>query len=340
MSTATMEPATQPQVTPERIMQFAWGYAAPLILEAAINNKVFDTLDSGPKNVEEVHAATGASTRGLSAIMDVLCGFQFLDKDQQGRYSLTPESAAFLVSARPSFMGGLIAHTSEQLIPKWLEINEIVRTGKPAAAVNAEESGPAFFQKLVPNIFNMSYAPAQVLAKHLHLGKAKVLDLATGSGVWGIALAQSSPDVHVSAVDWPSVLEITKQITAKHGVGDRFSYIPGDLLAVNFGTGYHVATLGHILHSEGAERGRELLKRTHAALASGGTIAIAEFLVNSDRKGPVNGLIFNVNMLVNTENGATYSFEEIGDWLRDVGFTNPRTLDSPGPSPLILATKP
>ena len=338
MSTATMEP-TKSQVTPERIMQFAWGYAAPLILEAAINNKVFDTLDSGPKNVEEVHAATGASIRGLSAIMDALCGFQFLDKDQQGRYSLTPESAAFLVSTKPSFMGGLIAHTSE-ILPKWMQITEVVRTGKPATAVNAESEGPAFFEMLVPKIFNMSYGPAQILAKHMRLGKAQVLDLATGSGVWGIALAQSSPDVRVTVVDWPNILEITKRITAQHGVGDRFSYIPGDLLSVKFGSGYSVATLGHILHSEGAERGRELLSRVHAALDSGGTIAIAEFLVNPDRKGPVNGLIFNVNMLVNTQNGATYSFEEISDWLRDAGFTNPRTLESPGPSPLILATKP
>jgi len=339
MSTATKEPPTKPQVTPERILRLAWDYSTPLILEAAINNKVFDTLDSGPKSLEEVHAATGASLRGLSAIMDALCGLQFLDKDQQGRYSLMPESAAFLVSTKPSFMGGLIAHTSE-ILPKWMQITDIVRTGKPATAVNAESDGPAFFEKLVPKIFNMSYGPAQVLAKHLHLGKAHVLDLATGSGVWGIALAQSSPDVRVTVVDWPNILEITKRITAQHGVGERFSYIPGDLLAVNFGTGYNVATLGHILHSEGVERGRELLKRVHAALASGGTIAIAEFLVNPDRKGPMNGLVFNVNMLVNTENGATYSFEEISDWLRDVGFTNPRTLESPGPSPLILATKP
>ncbi|MFZ0661521.1 MAG: methyltransferase [Acidobacteriaceae bacterium] len=335
-----MSTATTNAVTPERIMQFAWGYAAPLILEAAINNKVFDTLDSGPQSLEEVHAATGASTRGLSAIMDALCGFNLLDKDQQGRYSLTPESSAFLVSTKPSFMGGIIAHSSEQLIAKWLQITEVVRTGKPATAVNAQDTGAAFFEKLVPNIFNSSYPSAKALAAHLRLGKAHVLDLATGSGVWGIALAQSSPEVRVSVVDWPSVLEITKKITAQHGVGDRFSYIPGDLLAVNFGSGYNVATLGHILHSEGVERGRDLLKRTYAALASGGTIAIAEFLVNPDRKGPLNGLLFNVNMLINTDNGATYSFEEISDWLHAVGFTNPRKLESPGPSPLILATKP
>jgi hypothetical protein len=34
-----------------------------------------------------------------------------------------------------------------------------------------------------------------------------------------------------------------------------------------------------------------------------GTIAIAEFVVDGDRRGPMNGLIFAVNMLVNTEVG-------------------------------------
>jgi hypothetical protein len=37
-----------------------------------------------------------------------------------------------------------------------------------------------------------------------------------------------------------------------------------------------------------------------------GTIAIAEFVVDGDRRGPMNGLIFAVNMLVNTESGNTY----------------------------------
>jgi hypothetical protein len=45
-------------------------------------------------------------------------------------------------------------------------------------------------------------------------------------------------------------------------------------------------------------------------------------------------------MLVNTDVGDTYSFEEISSWLTEAGFTNPRLLEAPGPSPLLLATKP
>ncbi|MGA7155578.1 MAG: methyltransferase [Acidobacteriaceae bacterium] len=327
-------------VTPERIMQFAWGYAPPLILEAAIRHRVFDVLDGGAKTLGEVSKETGASERGLSAVMNALVGMGFLAKDGRS-YSLTPESAAFLVSTKPGFQGGMIRHCSEDLVPKWLNLNEVVATGKPAAAVNEEKTGGEFFHHFVVDIFPLSYPAAKVLAGHLELmGEAKVLDLAAGSGVWGIALAQTASGVRVTAVDWPEVIPVTRTMVEKFGLGDRFSYAEGDLLTADFGSGYAVATLGHILHSEGEERSRKLLARTFEALASGGTIAIAEFLVNAERTGPVSGLFFAVNMLVNTDTGNTYSFEEISGWLQETGFKDVRQLDGPGPSPLILATKP
>jgi ubiquinone/menaquinone biosynthesis C-methylase UbiE len=336
-------PATAP-VTPERIFQFAFGYAPPLILEAAIKHRVFDVLDSGPKSVQEVSKATGASERGLASIMNVLVGLEFLSKDAKGIYSLTPESAAFLVSTKPSFQGGLIRHSSEQLIPNWLKLNQVVATGAPVTAVNQQGPGSEFFAEFVNDILPLSFHVAQELAAHLNLsaatGPVSVLDLAAGSGVWGIALAQSSTQVRVTAVDWPGVIPVTRKTVARFGVGDRFTYSEGDLQQADFGNGHNVATLGHILHSEGAVRSKALLAKTFKALAPGGTIAIAEFLVNADRTGPLGGLIFGVNMLVNTDSGDTFSFEEISDWLREAGFVDPHTIDTHGPSPLILATKP
>jgi ubiquinone/menaquinone biosynthesis C-methylase UbiE len=331
-------------VTPERIYQFAFGYAPPLVLEAAIRHRVFDVLDSGPKSLNEIHGATGASERGLSAILNALVGLAFLAKDPQGIYSLTPESAAFLVSTKPEFQGGLIRHSSEHLVPRWLHLNEVVATGKPVAAVNQQGPGSEFFSEFVNDIFPMSFHVAQALAAHLELksavGPVSVLDLAAGSGVWGIALAQSCDHVHVTAVDWHGVIPVTCATVARFGLTQQFSFVEGDLLQADFGKGHNVATLGHILHSEGVERSKALLARTFEALAPGGTIAVAEFLVNAERTGPLNGLFFAVNMLVNTDCGDTFSFEEIAEWLREAGFTDASTLDTHGPSPLILATKP
>lgn len=331
-------------VTPERLQQFGFAYAPPLIISAAVNNKIFDSLQSGAKTVEQLKKQTGADARGLRAIMNALVGMELLKKDRQSRYSLSPESQAFLISDKPASLAGFFGSILPIMTSRWLRLADIVRAGRPAVAVNQQTEGTEFFSQLVETIIPMSYPAAQRLADHLKVAKAKeqvrVLDLAAGSGIWGIALTQKSPRVRVMALDWAGMIPTTKRITGKFGVRDRFDFIEGDLLEANFGSGYDVATLGHILHSEGEQRSRQLLKKTFRALKSGGTIAIAEWLVNDERTKPLPSLMFCVQMLVNTEKGDTFSFNEIKQWLEDAGFKKVRKLDAPGPSPLILATKP
>ena len=58
-------------LTPERIMQFAWGYAPTLVIEAPVRHGIFDLLDKGPLTAVQVAARTGASQRGINAILDV-----------------------------------------------------------------------------------------------------------------------------------------------------------------------------------------------------------------------------------------------------------------------------
>ena len=324
-------------------MQLAWGYAPPLILDAALNYRLFDLLEQAPQTIEELAAQSGASVRGLTAILNALVGLEFLMR-RGDRYALTPESSAFLVSTKPTYHGGFFRHAIRQVLPNWLHLTESVGTGRPAVAANHQSEGQQFFAEFVEGLFPLSYQAARVLGEHLGIPKAtspvSVLDIGAGSGVWGIALAHQSPRVKVCAVDWPAVLEVTENIARRQGVGDRLRTVAGDLLEADFGTGHHVATIGHILHSEGRDRSRQLLRKTFAALEPRGTIVISEFIPNDDRKGPPMPLMFAVNMLVHSEVGDTFTFAEIAGWLREAGFTNPRRLEAPAPSPLLLATRP
>ena len=78
------------------------------------------------------------------------------------------------------------------MISRWMRLSEVVRDGRPAVAVNQETEGTEFFSQLVETIIPMSYPSAQKLGDHLKIAKAKapvrVLDVAAGSGIWGIAL--------------------------------------------------------------------------------------------------------------------------------------------------------
>jgi hypothetical protein len=43
-----------------------------------------------------------------------------------------------------------------------------------------------------------------------------------------------------------------------------------------------------------------------------------------NRIGPREGALFAVNMLVNTDSGGTFTFEEYAEDLRSAGFDNPQ----------------
>jgi len=332
------------QVTPQHLMQTVWSFVQPLALDAAIQNHVFDVLDAGPKTLEEVSHATGAPVRGLAAVMNLLVGIQFLAKTTDGRYSLTPESSAFLVSTKPGYHGGFVHQIVSGLISDFLPLAEIVRTGKPAESTVDSPHAAEFFEELVGNILPIAYPGARVVAEALGVSRAvqpvSVLDIGAGSGVWGIALAQASPQVRVTAVDLPGVLPVTRKIAQQFGVAGQFTCVGKDIFQDDLGSGYAVATLGHILHMASPDRNRFLLKNIFRALAPGGTLVIGEFIVNEDRTGPVEPLAFAVNMLVHTEQGNAYTLGEIRSWLQEAGFVNIRTLAAPAPSPLILADKP
>jgi len=316
----------------------AWGYAPPMILSAAVHHRIFDLLDGGPKTAAEMSKANGASLRGVRAIMNALTSFELLTKDAGERYALTPESATFLVKGKPGYIGGFMRH-GDALIPKWLKLPEIVQSGKPAMAVNREDDGSAFFESFVEDLFGVNFPPARALAATLP-NENRVLDIAAGSAVWSIPLAQRSKEVRVTAVDWPGVLATTRRITERFGVSEQYEFSAGNIETIEFGDGYDVAVLGHILHSQGERKSRDLLGKVFRALAPGGTIVIAEFLANDGRSGPPMPMLFAVNMVVNTEDGDTFTVPEISNWLTKAGFEKSRVLEVPSPSPLILANKP
>src|SRR4051794_40135739 len=90
--------------TPERLMQLAWGYAPPLIIQAAVECHLFDHIDAGARTLQEPASARGASERGLREIPDALVGLHFLTRSGNA-YALTAESSSFLLSKKPAYYG-------------------------------------------------------------------------------------------------------------------------------------------------------------------------------------------------------------------------------------------
>ena len=143
------------------------------------------------------------------------------------------------------------------MIQTWLPLPEIVQTGKPYTAINQQDEGAAFFQELVEPIFAMSYPATQVAGPGAGLGERQEPGQAVSiSGRDRAFGASVSPSIrHRSALPrriCPAFSNVTRRMAARFNLTDRFEFLPGDFHDVDFGTGYNLATLGHILHSLGS----------------------------------------------------------------------------------------
>lgn len=328
-----------PEASPMTLMDTAWSFTKSEVLKTAVELGIFTEMDNGRRTPEALARAVGASERGVRMLLNALAGLNVLEKTGGGEYLLPESTRRFLSRNSPAYLGDFLLHV-EQITPAWSHLTEVVRSGKPYARVESGEHQTEFFAKLVSGLFAMNWPGAQAAAQALVGSRRglRILDIGAGSGVWGIAFAQQDPQARVTIADFPEVIEVAKGFVARHVMTGRFDYLPGNFREVDFGKGvYDLAILGHICHSEGERHTRTLFRRIRQALKPGGQLLIAEFLADEERKEALFPLLFALNMLVNTEEGDTFTRSELEQWLGEAGFGAVAFLDAPAPSPLIVA---
>jgi ubiquinone/menaquinone biosynthesis C-methylase UbiE len=329
-------------LTPAAIMEDLTGAWRARTLVAGVELNVFGRIASGRRSAQEIAEGAGASPRGVALLLDALTALGYLKK-ARGGYGLQPAAAEVLVPGKKGYAGAM-AHALSLTWDNWKNLSEAVRTGRPVEAVNVAQKGKEFFPKLVASLFPGNYAASQTAVAKISAkerGKIrKILDVAAGSGAWSLAFAEAITEARVTTVDFPEMTPITKSFAEKFNVASRYDYLEQDLHQADFGReAYDLVILGHIIHSEGEQRGKELVRKSHAALRPGGKLLIAEYVPNDARTGPAMPLLFALNMLLQTDEGAVFTLREYRDWLKAAGFRSVATIPVLPPTTVILATK-
>jgi precorrin-6B methylase 2 len=333
---------TEQTITPQKIMDDLWAARSAMVLVTAVDLEVFAHIQSGKNTLEQLAQSTKADKRGLEMLLNALVGIGYLNKSGT-QYGLEPISAAFLIKGKEPYLGAFAEETKLGW-DTWKNLTDAVKTGKPFIQADADTHGREFFPKLVSSIFPVSFQASRVVVQSLDEQQRNsiknILDVAAGSGAWSLAFLQAIPDAVATAIDYEEVIPITRQFAERFGAANRYEYVKGNLREIDFGKSrYDLVILGHIIHSEGKEWGKKLIEKSSAALKDGGLLLIAEIVPNDDRTGPAIPLVFALNMLLHTAEGDVFTMKDYNGWLKDAGFKKVWTVDAPGPSPVILATK-
>jgi ubiquinone/menaquinone biosynthesis C-methylase UbiE len=329
----TPERQSTGQPTPALLFDTINAHQRTEAIKAAIELDVFTAISAGKTTTPEIAEACQASERGTRILCDYLVIIGFLTK-QDGKYGLTPDSAMFLDRRSPAYMGSVIDFMlSPMLTDNFKRLTEAVKKGGSAADGEAMVAPDhPVWVKFARAMAPMMAMPAQVLARLVDPDankKLKILDIAAGHGLFGLAFATQNPQAEITAVDWLNVLEVAKGNAQSAGVSDRYHTRPGSAFDVDYGEGYDIVLLTNFLHHFDVPTCESLLRKVNASLAKGGRAVTLEFVPNDDRVTPPLAAAFSMMMLGGTPGGDAYTFAELDQMFRNTGFARSELHELP-----------
>jgi SAM-dependent methyltransferase len=318
-----------------KLLETSSYYWKSCTLHAGVKLDLFTAIGTDELTVEDILKRVTADRRGLTRLLDALSAMGLLKK-LGDKYSNTTAGYNLLSKDSPGHMGYIIMH-HHYLMSSWSQLDQAVVTGK-SVRKRTSQSDEKARESFLMGMFNMAMTVAPRLVTEIDLSNRRhLLDLGGGPGTYSIQFCMQNPQLKATVFDLPTTRPFAEKTIERFGLSDRIDFVEGDFTEGDFEGSYDVAWLSHILHAEGPEECRNIIRKTVSALEPGGTIIIHDFILNEYMNGPLFPAIFSLNMLLGTESGQSYSEQQITDMLSEAGVKDISRIpfDSPNDSGII-----
>lgn len=308
-------------ISPDVFMDAVLAYQQTAAIKAALELDLFTKIAKGNATAESLAQTTGAAVRGIRILCNYLTVRGHLEK-HGNQFRLTPSTAAFLDRNAPLWMGDVVEYLAA---PEMMDLflsnpAAYVRNGGSVGLANNAPDHPIWVK--FARVMGSSRVPlARKIASELAVSyPRKVLDVAAGHGMFGIAIAQAVTDAQITAIDWKAVLSVARENAEAAGVSGRYHTLAGSGFDTDWGSGFDLVLLANFLHQLDRDACVVLLRKARNSLVSGGRAAAVEFLMNEDRVSPRFPVMFAFQMLGSTPHGDAYTAREFEEMGRAAGF--------------------
>ena len=174
---------------------------------------------------------------------------------------------------------------------------------------------------------DIANAQAERSVPHIDLtGRRRLLDLGGATGAYAIHFCRRNPDLEAVVFDLPTSKPFAERVIAEEGMADRVRFRRRLHCLDELPGGFDVAWLSQMLHGAGFEASVNIVRKAAQSLVPGGLLLIQEFILDDDRNGPEHSALFDLNMLIGTPDGQSYTRQELAGFLRDAGAVDIRRL--------------
>lgn len=319
-------------------------YRDSATLKGGIDLDVFTAIGQGHDTVAQLAQLRETSERGMRILCDCLTTLGFLNKSEN-KYALTTDTAAFLDRRSPAYMGDAAYFLMGPLFTE--DIGDVAAAVRKGGVVTSprgsDEPDHPQWVEFARAMTGMQSMPANVLAGLIDVKSeraCRVLDVAAGSGVFGISLATRYPNVRVTALDWPNVLEVTQDNAANANVADRITPLAGDAFTTKLEGDYDVVIVVNFFHHFEPSVCESFMRRIAEALAPDGKVYTLDWVPAADRVSPPESAMFAMQMLRQTPSGDAYTAAEFEAMFSASGLPSVTVQPlAPTPYTLIVAGK-
>lgn len=325
-------------MNPNNIREFASSFQKSRILLTGFELDIFSSLEEAGNTASQIARKLSLNEHACERLMNALVSLGFLTK-KGSSFLNTKESFTFLSRKSPEYLGGL-KHTNH-LWNTWSNLTRVVKTGIAANPDEINERGEDWLFPFINAMHDRAknLAPKQIAGIDLE-GVRSVLDVGGGSGAYSMAFVSRNPGIEATVFDLPNVVPITKKFIDKEGFTGKIKTHAGDYTTDELPSGFDMAFLSAIIHSNPLETNQILINKCFRSLNINGRIIIQDWIMNNDRTKPVSGAVFAINMLVGTEAGDCFTEEEVASMLRTAGFTKVTRLEFESGISQVVASKP
>lgn len=305
---------------------------------------VFDRLNAGSRSLADLAADVGADPDGLDRLLGLLAELGYVERDSSG-FTNTPMTNRWLTDASGTDLLPWLDFWERLAFPFWeAQLEATVREGRPDETlyewIGDDEDAWRIAQDGFRAAATLTLAP---VLERLPVGDGDaVLDLGGGHGEYGAAIAERYPNVEVTLFDLPPALGPARETVADRDLEERVDLVGGDYRTDDLGGPYDLVLLFNVLHAQGPQANRDLLRRVAEVLEDGGRVAVLDQFAGTSRFPVGRAMLAFIDLTYAvTLDARAHPFEAVSGWMESAGFESIDRVDfrrAPGLS-LVTATR-
>jgi len=301
-----------------KLLEIAFNFRESRVLLTGVELDVFTLLAEEGKDLQQVCHILTSDKRATQYLLDAMVSMKLLEK-AEGKYKTVPEIVPFLSRNGSECMLPMLEHYAN-LWQRWSQLTEIVK-GKGITIKPVEQMSPNQLRAFILGMHVLAVRASKSLLKKLGpIPYKRMLDVGGATGTYSEAFIEMNPELTATIFDLPPVIEIAKERLKDSPYRGKIDFYTGDFYKDPLPKGYDFLWLSAVIHQNSREQNVDLFRKCYSALESGGVLWIRDYVMSEDRTTPKSGALFAINMLVGTEGGGTYTFEEIKNDLNQAGF--------------------